>query len=80
MLLTSSAFVKPYCSLWKVGETLEHKLDFADETFVEFSRFPQDRIVGTKGYQATVSRNLCVFVLWGTVEGPLRGKANFDWR
>uniref|UniRef100_A0A914X2Z4 LisH domain-containing protein n=1 Tax=Plectus sambesii TaxID=2011161 RepID=A0A914X2Z4_9BILA len=54
MLLTSSAFVKPISSLWRVGETLEHKCDFSEETYVEFSKFPQDRAIGTQGDRATI--------------------------
>lgn len=54
LLLTSSAFVKPYSSLWKVGEVLEHKLNFEEEFYVQFSNFPQDRVVGTNGDKATI--------------------------
>lgn len=54
LLLTSSAFVKPLSSLWRIGETQEHMLDFHDEYFVEFSKRSQDRIIGTREEKATV--------------------------
>uniref|UniRef100_A0A0M3HUU8 DDB1- and CUL4-associated factor 1 n=1 Tax=Ascaris lumbricoides TaxID=6252 RepID=A0A0M3HUU8_ASCLU len=54
LLLTSSAFVKPLSSLWRIGETQEHMLDFHDEYFVEFSKRSQDRIIGTREEKATI--------------------------
>ncbi|VDM26031.1 unnamed protein product [Toxocara canis] len=53
LLLTSSAFVKPLSSLWRIGETQEHMINFPDEYFVEFSKRCQDRIVGTQEDRAT---------------------------
>ncbi|KHN79146.1 Protein VPRBP [Toxocara canis] len=54
LLLTSSAFVKPLSSLWRIGETQEHMINFPDEYFVEFSKRCQDRIVGTQEDRATI--------------------------
>uniref|UniRef100_A0A915KYZ1 LisH domain-containing protein n=1 Tax=Romanomermis culicivorax TaxID=13658 RepID=A0A915KYZ1_ROMCU len=54
LLLTSSAYVKPYSALWTIGESLEPKLNFMDDYFVEFSKCVQDRIVGTNGDEANV--------------------------
>lgn len=54
LLLTSSAFVKPLSSLWRIGETQEHMINFPDEYFVEFNKTVQDRIIGTQGSKATV--------------------------
>ncbi|VDM95391.1 unnamed protein product [Thelazia callipaeda] len=54
LLLTSSAFVKPLSSLWRIGETQEHLINFPDEYFVEFSKTVQDRIIGTQGHKATI--------------------------
>ncbi|CAG9538905.1 unnamed protein product, partial [Cercopithifilaria johnstoni] len=54
LLLTSSAFVKPLSSLWRIGETQEHMINFPDEYFVEFNKTVQDRIIGTQGSKATI--------------------------
>ncbi|MCP9265711.1 Vprbp protein [Dirofilaria immitis] len=54
LLLTSSAFVKPLSSLWRIGETQEHMINFPDEYFVEFNKTVQDRIIGTQGNKATI--------------------------
>ncbi|EFO23215.2 hypothetical protein LOAG_05271 [Loa loa] len=54
LLLTSSAFVKPLSSLWRIGETQEHMINFPDEYFVEFNKTAQDRIIGTQGSKATI--------------------------
>ncbi|MFH4974522.1 hypothetical protein AB6A40_001231 [Gnathostoma spinigerum] len=53
-LLTSSAFVKPLSSLWKIGETQQHMINFPDECFVEFSNRTLDKIIGTEESKATV--------------------------
>uniref|UniRef100_A0A158R6C1 LisH domain-containing protein n=1 Tax=Syphacia muris TaxID=451379 RepID=A0A158R6C1_9BILA len=54
LLLTSSCFVKPLSSLWRIRETQEHMLNFRDESYVEFSKRLQDKIVGTVRERATV--------------------------
>ncbi|VDN37681.1 unnamed protein product [Gongylonema pulchrum] len=54
LLLTSSAFVCPLSSLWRIGETQEHMINFPDEYHVEFCKMGQDRIIGTQGSTATI--------------------------
>lgn len=54
LLLTSSSFVKPLSSLWKIGETQDHKFNFVDDYYVEFSKAYQNRIIGTRESTATV--------------------------
>lgn len=54
LMLTSSAYVKPYSALWRVGELVEDMYKFDDDHFVEFSKWHQDRIVGTHGEEARV--------------------------
>lgn len=53
-MLTSSAFVKPYSILWRVGDTQEQLLEFPDESFVDFGNRSTHQIVGTQGPKATV--------------------------
>ncbi|CAJ0928750.1 unnamed protein product, partial [Mesorhabditis belari] len=47
LLLTSSAFMPPYSSLWLLGESQEHLHDFAVELYTEFANQGSDRILGT---------------------------------
>lgn len=54
MLLTSSAFVKPYSVLWRIEDTLEQHMEFPEECFVDFTNRSALQIVGTQGPKATV--------------------------
>ncbi|CAJ0573766.1 unnamed protein product, partial [Mesorhabditis spiculigera] len=52
-LLTSSAFVRPYSSVWRLGETQEHMYDLAEEIHLEYGRRGSDKILGTSSAYET---------------------------
>ncbi|VDO95833.1 unnamed protein product [Soboliphyme baturini] len=64
LLLTSSAFVRPFSALWRRGESFESRLKFEDDIFVEFSNLPQDRIVGTEHTKANIYDIATDGILW----------------
>uniref|UniRef100_A0A914HGI5 LisH domain-containing protein n=1 Tax=Globodera rostochiensis TaxID=31243 RepID=A0A914HGI5_GLORO len=58
LMLTSSAYVKPYCVLWKMDEKgisiHERLIDFNEEESVEFANLSTSQIVATQGPRATI--------------------------
>ncbi|KAL3124701.1 hypothetical protein niasHT_001538 [Heterodera trifolii] len=58
LMLTSSAYVKPYCILWKMDEKgisiHERLIDFNEEESVEFANLSTSQIVATQGPRATI--------------------------
>uniref|UniRef100_A0A183CJT1 LisH domain-containing protein n=1 Tax=Globodera pallida TaxID=36090 RepID=A0A183CJT1_GLOPA len=58
LMLTSSAYVKPYCVLWKMDEKgisiHERLVDFNEEESVEFANLSTSQIVATQGPRATI--------------------------
>jgi len=57
LVLTSSAFVRPYSMLWRMGAdraSLESLRPFEDDYYVDFTNTTTSLVVGTQGPQATV--------------------------
>lgn len=53
-MLTSSAYVKPYSVLWRIGETQEQLFEFSEEVFVDFGPASNEHLIATQGPKATV--------------------------
>lgn len=53
-MLTSSAFVKPYSILWRIGETQEQLFEYDEEVYVDFGPASTEHLIATQGAKATV--------------------------
>lgn len=57
LLLTSTTWRNPVSALWSLGAFFDMKIPFDADEWVEFSK-SQDRIVGTQGEVAAVSKTV----------------------
>ncbi|XP_049859557.1 DDB1- and CUL4-associated factor 1-like [Schistocerca gregaria] len=54
LLLTSSQWQRPLSAVWNVKKFFDKKFALPEEDYVEFSKFVQDRIIGTRNHIATI--------------------------
>ncbi|KAI6175831.1 LisH domain-containing protein [Aphelenchoides bicaudatus] len=55
LLLTSSLYMRPLSSLWRVGDSLEVVHTFQEDIDMDFGKLSSERIIGTQMHSAFVS-------------------------
>ncbi|XP_036064956.1 LOW QUALITY PROTEIN: DDB1- and CUL4-associated factor 1-like [Onychomys torridus] len=54
LLLTSATWSQPLSALWGMRSVFDMKHSFTEDHYVEFSKYSQDQVIGTKGDMAHV--------------------------